>query len=156
MVKRLPGMQETGVGSLGWEDSLEKEMATHSSTLAWKIAWMEELGRLQSVGSQRFRHNWATSFLLLLLLAQMIKNPPAMQETQIWSLDEEDPLEKGMASLSSILTWESRGQRNLVGYSPQGCKELNVTEWLSTKIFYGWETIMIFTYHHLSSYRWRN
>ena len=53
MVKRLPTMQETGVQSLGQEDLLEKEMATHSSILAWKIPWMEEPGRLQSMGSQR-------------------------------------------------------------------------------------------------------
>ena len=57
MVKRLPAMQETRVRSLGWEDTLEKEMATHSSTLAWKIPWTEEPGRLQSMGSQRVRHN---------------------------------------------------------------------------------------------------
>ena len=53
MVKRLPTMRETGVQSLGWEDPLEKEMATHSSTLAWKNPWMEERDRLQSMGSQR-------------------------------------------------------------------------------------------------------
>ena len=53
-------MRETQVWSLGWEDPLEKEMAAHSSTLAWKIQWMEEPRRLQSVGSQRVRHNWAT------------------------------------------------------------------------------------------------
>ena len=57
MVKRLPVMQETWVRFLGLEDPLEKEMATHSSTLAWKIPWMEEPGRLQSMGSQRVRHN---------------------------------------------------------------------------------------------------
>ena len=51
-VKNLPAMQETWVQSLGWEDPLEKEMATHSSILAWKIPWMEEPGRLQSMGSQ--------------------------------------------------------------------------------------------------------
>ena len=56
-VKRLPAMQETWVPSLGWEDPLEKEMATHSSILAWKIPWMEEPGRLQSTGSQRVRHD---------------------------------------------------------------------------------------------------
>ena len=55
MVKRLPAMQETWVRSLGQEDPLEKEMATHSSTLAWKIPWTEEPGRLQSMGSQRVR-----------------------------------------------------------------------------------------------------
>ena len=53
MVKRLSTMWETRVQSLGREDPLEKEMATHSSILAWKIPWMEESGRLQSMGSQR-------------------------------------------------------------------------------------------------------
>ena len=57
MVKRLPAMQETRVQSLGWEDLLEKEMATHSSILALKIPWAEEPGRLQTMGSQRVGHN---------------------------------------------------------------------------------------------------
>ena len=56
-VKHLPTRWETWVQSLGQEDLLEKEMATHSSTLAWKILWTEELGRLQSMGSQRVRHD---------------------------------------------------------------------------------------------------
>ena len=59
-VKRLPAMRETWVRFLGREP-LEKEMAPHSSTLAWKIPWTEEPGRLQSMGSQRVRHDWATS-----------------------------------------------------------------------------------------------
>ena len=53
MVKRLPAMQETWIQSQGWKDLPEKEMATHSSTLAWKIPWREEPGRLQSMGLQR-------------------------------------------------------------------------------------------------------
>ena len=57
MVKRLPAVWETQVRSLGWEHPLEKEMATHSSTLAWKIPWTEEPGRLQSMGSQRVGHD---------------------------------------------------------------------------------------------------
>ena len=57
MVKNLPAKWETQVQSLGWEVSLEKEMATHSSTLAWRIPWMEEPGRLQSMGLQRVGHN---------------------------------------------------------------------------------------------------
>ena len=57
MVKRLPTMRETWVRSLGWDDLLEKEMATHSSILAWRIPQTEEHGRLQSVGSQRVRHD---------------------------------------------------------------------------------------------------
>ena len=57
MVKRLPTMAETWVQSLGREDLLEKEMATHSGILAWKIPWMEEPGRLQSMGTQRVGHD---------------------------------------------------------------------------------------------------
>ena len=57
IVKYLPAMQETWVRFLGQEDPLEKEMATHSSTLAWKIQWTEEPGRLQSMGSQRVGHD---------------------------------------------------------------------------------------------------
>ena len=56
-LKRLPAIQETWVRSLGWEDPLEKEMATHSSILAWRIPWMEEPGGLQSMGPQRVRHD---------------------------------------------------------------------------------------------------
>ena len=57
MIKHLSAMLETWVRSLGQEDLLEKEMAAYSSTLAWKIPWTEEPGRLQSMGSQRVRHN---------------------------------------------------------------------------------------------------
>ena len=57
MVKRLPTMHETRVPSLGWEDLLEKGMATHSSILAWRIPWTEEPGGLQSMGSQRVEHD---------------------------------------------------------------------------------------------------
>ena len=56
-LKRLPTMWEAWVQSLGREDPLEKEMATHSNILAWKIPWTEEPSRLQSMGSQRVRHN---------------------------------------------------------------------------------------------------
>ena len=59
-VRNLPEMQETQVPFLGMEDPLEKEMATHSSILAWRIPWTEEPGRLQSMGSQRGRQNLAT------------------------------------------------------------------------------------------------
>ena len=69
-VKRLPTMRETRVWSLGWEDLLEKAMATHSSTLAWKIPWSKEPGRLQSMGSQRIGHNWATSLLHFIIIAK--------------------------------------------------------------------------------------
>ena len=57
MVENLPAMRKTQVRSLGWEDPLEKGLATHSSILAWRIPWTEELGRLQSMESQRVGHN---------------------------------------------------------------------------------------------------
>ena len=57
MIKNLPAMQETWVQSLGWEDSLENGMATYSSILAWRSLWTEEPGGLQTIGSQRGRHD---------------------------------------------------------------------------------------------------
>ena len=68
MVKRLPAMQETWVQSLGRENPLEKEMATHSSIVAWKIPWTEKPGSLQSMGSQRVGHDWATSLSVYLCI----------------------------------------------------------------------------------------
>ena len=74
MVKNLPAMQETRVWSLGREDPLEKGMAIHSSILAWRIPWTEELGRLQFMGSQRVGHNWATNTTTAtILLAELFK-----------------------------------------------------------------------------------
>ena len=64
-VKNLPALQETWVRSPGWEDPLEKKMATHSSILAWRISWTEEPGGLQSMGSQRVGHAWVTNTYLL-------------------------------------------------------------------------------------------
>ena len=63
-VKRLSTIRETWVRSLGRDDSLEKEMATHSSNIAWKIPWTEDPGRLQSMGPQRVGHDWVTLLLL--------------------------------------------------------------------------------------------
>jgi len=71
MVKYLPAMWKTRVWSLGLEDPLEKEMATHSCTLAWKIPWTEEPCRLQSMGSQRVGHDWATSLHFFTLTAPL-------------------------------------------------------------------------------------
>ena len=108
MVKHLPAMW---VRSLGWEDPLEKEMATHSSILAWRIPWIEEPSRLQSMGSQsrtqlkRFSmhvHMHWTS-----LVAQTVKSLPTVLETWVQSLGWEDPLEKEMATHSSILVWKT-------------------------------------------------
>ena len=75
--KRLPAMQETGVRSLGREDPSEKEMATHSSILAWEIPWTEEPGGLQSMGSQRVGHDfminthWAVRLSFWLFLSSV-------------------------------------------------------------------------------------
>ena len=72
MVKSLRAMQKTQVWSLGQEDPLEKEMVIHFSTLAWKIPWTEEPGRLQPMGSQRVRHDWATLLSFFLVTSYMI------------------------------------------------------------------------------------
>ena len=97
MVKHLPTMQETRVQFLGQEDPLEKEMATHSSTLAWKISWMKEPSRLQSIGSQGVRHNCAISvyffrtligLLALVLMSQVAQtvNEEAIQKIKVAAL----------------------------------------------------------------------
>ena len=67
MVENLPAMQETHVRSLGWNDTVEKGMATQSSILAWRIPWTEEPGELESMGSQRIRHDWSTKTFRILL-----------------------------------------------------------------------------------------
>ena len=88
MVKCLPIMWETWVQSLGWEDPLEKEMATDSSTLVWKIPWTEEPGKLQSTGSQRIGHNWATS-LLLFCFIDYAKAFDYMDHNKFWKILQE-------------------------------------------------------------------
>ena len=87
-LKRLPAMQETWVRSLGWEDPLEKEMATHSSIPAWRIPWMEEPGGLQSTGSQRVRHDWVISLSFSFTRYQSnAKNSPIQVSTvhELWT-----------------------------------------------------------------------
>ena len=73
LVKNIPTILETWVWSLGQKDTLEKQEATHSSILAWRIPWTEEYGRLQSMGLQRVRHDWVTNtftLVVLMLVAQ--------------------------------------------------------------------------------------
>ena len=108
MVKCLSTIQETWVRSLGREDSLEKEMTTHSSTLAWKIPWMEELGagycpwgRKESGTTERLHFHFI--IYMGFTCGSLVKNPPAMQETWVRSLGWEDSLEKEMATHSSTL-----------------------------------------------------
>ena len=98
MVKRLSTMWETWVRSLGGEDPLKKEMAIHSSTIAWKILWTEEPGRLQSMGSQRVGHDRATSLSFFLLVYWRRRWHPT-------------PV---------LLPGKSHGRRSLVGCSPWG------------------------------------
>ena len=113
-LKHLPAIQQPWVRSLGWEDPLEKEMATHSSILAWRIPWTEEPVELQSMGSQRVRHDCATSLhftsshsekisdLTKILFknrktkahkGQVIWPNLSPVETQVQSLGQEDPLD---------------------------------------------------------------
>jgi len=90
--------------------------------LSGKSPWTEESGRLQSMGSQRVRHDSATKQGAS-LVAQTIKNPPAMWKARVPSLDQEDSLEKGMATHPVFLPGEFYGQRSLAGCSPWGHKE---------------------------------
>ena len=95
LVKNLPAMQETRVQSLGWEDPLEKEMATHSNILAWRITWMGEPGRLQSMGSKRVGHDWAT--FTFTLISQMLL---------FWGTGQGTLLSVFMTVFDSLLSWE--------------------------------------------------
>ena len=123
-LKRLPGMRETQVQSLGQEDPLEEEMAPHSSTLAWRIPWREEPGRLQSMGSHsrtRLKRLSSSSSRSSLLAA--------MYETQVQFLGQEDPLEKEMATHSQYSYLEdSMVRRPCRGCSPWSVKESDTTE----------------------------
>ena len=76
VVKTLPAMQETWAWSLGWEDPLEKEMATHFSVLDWKVPWIEEPNGLQSSGSWRVRHDWETEMHTHTTVSHACKRPP--------------------------------------------------------------------------------
>ena len=109
MVKNLPAVKETWVWSLGWEDPLEEGMATHSSTLAWRIPWTEEPGGLQSTGSQRVRHNWVTKPSAAhqgLPGGSVVMNQPAVQEMEVQLLSLDHALEKHIATNFSILAWK--------------------------------------------------
>ena len=122
MVKHLTKMQETQVRSLGWEDPLEKEMATHSSTLAWKIPWMEEHDRLQSMGSQRIGCNGATSIFTSLQFNFFQKCLNMKRRLQLKFLS--DSLckcgEGNGNPLQVLLPGKSHGWRSLVGSRPWG------------------------------------
>ena len=126
-------MQETPVWSMVGEDSLEKEMATYSSILSWRISGTEEPSGLQSMGSTRVWHDWIDLAhlmftLVLLFLSSFIdkelprwlsgRESTAKQETWVQSL--ENPLERDIPNLLG----KSHGQRSLAGFSPWGCKSI--------------------------------
>ena len=100
-VKCLLAIQETWVRSLDREDPLEKEIATHFSTLAWKITWMEEPGRLQMMGSQRAGHDWATSLSFFLspqttqLSSESHPEPVHMSKNRLNQSPKQDPRNRG-------------------------------------------------------------
>ena len=95
-LKRLPGMWETWVQSLGQEDPLEKEMVTHSSILAWRIPWTDKPGRLQSMGLQRVGHNWATSLSFFLSAVS--------QKSDTWTSATPPPSHPALCFLCLFLT----------------------------------------------------
>ena len=109
----LPAMPETWVWSVGWEDPLEEGMATHSSILAWRMSMNREdwqaivhgVAKSQTRLGDQVQHSTRT-MRGASLVAQMLKNLPAMQETQVLSLGREDPLEKGISTHSSVLAWK--------------------------------------------------
>ena len=168
VVKNLPARQETRVWSLDWEDPLEKGMATHFSILARRIPWTEEPVGLQSMGSQRVRHDWATNTQSILkeispeysLEGLMLKLQLQYFGHLIWRTDHWkrpwcwERLKAGegddrgwdgwMASLTQwTWVWASSGSRlcgqgSLVCCSPWGRKESVMTEWLNWTESHSW------------------
>ena len=133
MVKRLPAARETQVQSLGWEDPLGKEMATHSSTLAWKIPRTEKPGRLQSTGLRRVGHDWATSLSLSKEPGGTSDKEPTYQRRRLKSRGfhpwvRKIPWRRAWLPTPVLLPGEFHGQRSLVGYSPWCCKDSDMTE----------------------------
>ena len=101
-VKHLSATRETQVRSLGREDLLEKEMAIHSSTITWKIPWTEEPGRLQSMGSQRVRHDWETCTWALFFNCESKKLSEKPKATSL--LTDSSLWQKGATSMCQALS----------------------------------------------------
>ena len=120
---------------------LEKEMATHSSILAWKISWTEDPGGLQSMGLQRVRHDWATNICIYTHIyiwashvALVVKNPTTNAgEVKRHGIDPwvKIPWRRKWQPIPVSLPGESHGQSSLVGYNSRGGKESDMTEWLT-------------------------
>ena len=132
------GQEEKGMTEdemVGWHHWLKTWVWVNSRSW-W---WTGRPGVLQFMGVAKIRTwlsdwtelNWTERLERASLVAEMIKNLPTMQESQFWSLGWEDPLEEGMATHTSILAWRIPWMRSLTGYSPWGCKELDMTEQLT-------------------------
>ena len=147
----MPAVQETQILSLGREDPLGEEMATHSSILAWKIPWREEPNRWQSEGSQRVRQDWETkhthththNLYLRIITSLILCSFPGGSGGKKCAYNTgepgsvpglEDLLEKGMATHSSILAWRIPWMGSLAEYNPWDCKESDRTEWLTLSL----------------------
>ena len=134
-------MQETWVWFMGWEDPLEKGMATHSSILAWRIPWTEEPGRLQSMGLQRVRHNWVTNTFYFHIhiygFPRWLSGKESACKCKSHRRHRFDPTvwtifwRRAWQWTPVFLPGKSHGQRSLSGYSPWGRKESDTTERLT-------------------------
>ena len=155
LVKKLPAMQETPVQCLGREDPLEKGWATPASLLGvfliaqlvktlpamqetpvQLLGWIYLLEKWKStpvfwLGSQRAGRDWPTFTFGVSLLAQMVKSLPAIQETLVQSLGQEDPWRRKWQPTPVFLSGKSHGQRPLAGYTPWGHKESDTTKQLT-------------------------
>ena len=141
-VKNLPTMQETWVQFLGGEDSLEKGMATHISILAWEVPWIEEPGGLQSMGLQRFRHNWVTNMF------NKSTGFPGGSDSKESACNAGDtrvrkiPWRREWLSTWVFLPGEFHGQKSLVGYIPWGHKRVG-HNWLTNTHTHSIKTTLV-------------
>ena len=123
-VKYLLAMWKTWVQSLGREDPLEKEMATHSSTLAWKIPWIEEAGGLRSMGSQRTIHDWATSLNTDKMLSdgEGIEQSGLVQSIKVFQILTKEQIWCQLCdSVNSTFILSHRSHLLIILNSPLGC-----------------------------------
>ena len=144
MVKNLPAKQEMWIRSLGQEDSLEKEMTTHSSTLAWEIPWTEESGRLQSIGLQRVGHDLACPTITITIVfsrllrtsRQQVCSFPGVLARMLDPMSQENALSQFTLACSCLVaklcpTLCDPMDCNLPGSSDHGIFQARVQEWVA-------------------------